>query len=134
MCPKLDANMVGTLPKAIFKAWSGTVAMSRLRLQLRNPGYVYLYLSTAHRMKTLPNTKICFTRMPPIFSLLLDQANHDPKAGQPLPEAKIFKDDELRNMIDPIMDADDRNRDGFIDYPEFIAAQNAAQTAPPAAV
>jgi hypothetical protein len=45
-----------------------------------------------------------------------------------------LKDDELRNMIDPIMEADDRNRDGFIDYPEFIAAQNAAQAAPPAAV
>jgi hypothetical protein len=64
----------------------------------------------------------------------LDQANHDPKSGQPVPEAKIFKDDELRNMIDPIMEADDKNRDGFIDYPEFIAAQQAAGTAPPAAV
>jgi multiple coagulation factor deficiency protein 2 len=51
-----------------------------------------------------------------------------------VPEAKIFKDEELRNMIDPIMEADDKNRDGFIDYPEFIAAQQAAGTAPAAAV
>jgi hypothetical protein len=56
-----------------------------------------------------------------------DAANHDPKAG-PLPDAKIFKDTELINMIDPILEADDRNKDGFIDYPEFIAAQQ-AQTA-----
>ena len=55
-----------------------------------------------------------------------DQSNHDASSGQPIPEAKIFKDDELRNMIDPILEADDRNKDGFIDYPEFVAAQQAA--------
>ena len=26
-------------------------------------------------------------------------------------------------MIDPILESDDKNKDGFIDYPEFIAAQ-----------
>lgn len=36
---------------------------------------------------------------------------------------KIFADAELSMMIDPILDMDDRNRDGFIDYPEFVAAQ-----------
>lgn len=36
---------------------------------------------------------------------------------------KIFQDSELALMIDPILDMDDRNKDGFIDYPEFIAAQ-----------
>lgn len=36
---------------------------------------------------------------------------------------KIFQDSELSLMIDPILDMDDRNKDGFIDYPEFIAAQ-----------
>lgn len=36
---------------------------------------------------------------------------------------KIFADSELSMMIDPILDMDDRNRDGFIDYPEFVAAQ-----------
>jgi Ca2+-binding EF-hand superfamily protein len=55
-----------------------------------------------------------------------DSANHDPKSGTPVPEAKIFKDDELKSMIDPILDSDDKNKDGFIDYPEFIAAQQAA--------
>lgn len=58
-----------------------------------------------------------------------DQSNHDHKSGQPVPEAKIFKDDELINMIDPILEADDRNKDGFIDYPEFVAAQQAAAAA-----
>ena len=55
----------------------------------------------------------------------IDASNHDHKAG-PVPEAKIFQDNELINMIDPILDADDKNKDGFIDYPEFIAAQTAA--------
>ena len=32
------------------------------------------------------------------------QANHDPKSGRPAPEAKIFADEELKNMIDPILD------------------------------
>ena len=73
------------------------------------------------------------------------QANHDPKSGRPAPEAKIFADEELKNMIDPILDrwkcssqiiipndnfySDDKNKDGFIDYPEFIAAQQAASAA-----
>ena len=38
---------------------------------------------------------------------------------------KIFEDNELSNMIDPILVSDDRNKDGFIDYYEFVAAQNA---------
>ena len=58
----------------------------------------------------------------PVYS---DASNHDHNAG-PVPDAKIFKDAELINMIDPIMEADDRNKDGFIDYPEFIAAQAAS--------
>jgi len=58
-----------------------------------------------------------------------DEANHDPKSGRPAPEAKIFADEELKNMIDPILDSDDKNKDGFIDYPEFIAAQQAASAA-----
>lgn len=56
-----------------------------------------------------------------------DQSNHDPSSGQPVPEAKIFKDEELVNMIDPILASDDKNHDGFIDYPEFVQAQQAAQ-------
>ena len=62
-----------------------------------------------------------------LFFLLTDEANHDHNSGQPVPEAKIFADDELVNMIDPILASDDKNRDGFIDYPEFVQAQQAAQ-------
>lgn len=36
---------------------------------------------------------------------------------------KIFTDAELEQMIDPILKMDDKNNDGFIDYPEFVAAQ-----------
>lgn len=58
-----------------------------------------------------------------------DQSNHDEKSGQPLPEEKIFKDDELVSMIDPILATDDKNNDGYIDYSEFVIAQQAAQSA-----
>ena len=55
-----------------------------------------------------------------------DQANHDPQAGANIPEAKIFNDEELTNMIDPILANDDKNKDGFIDYGEFVQAQATA--------
>lgn len=42
---------------------------------------------------------------------------------------KIFTDEELMNLIDPILDMDDTNKDGFIDYPEFIQAQQKAASA-----
>ena len=45
-----------------------------------------------------------------------------------MPEEKIFKDDELVNMIDPILATDDKNGDGYIDYKEFVLAQQAAAT------
>ena len=62
-----------------------------------------------------------------IVAIVLDEANHDPSSGQQIPEAKIFKDDELVNMIDPILASDDKNKDGYIDYPEFVQAQQANQ-------
>ena len=59
-----------------------------------------------------------------------DEANHDKASGAPVPENKIFADQELISMIDPILMQDDRNGDGFIDYAEFqIAQQNAAAVA-----
>ena len=43
---------------------------------------------------------------------------------------KLFKDEELVQLIDPILSMDDGNNDGYIDYPEFIRAQqNAAANA-----
>lgn len=41
----------------------------------------------------------------------------------PQVEEKIFTDDELVALIDPILTTDDISRDGYIDYPEFIRAQ-----------
>ncbi|KOC59919.1 Multiple coagulation factor deficiency protein 2 like protein [Habropoda laboriosa] len=47
----------------------------------------------------------------------------------PNPTEKLFKDQELVTLIDPILSMDDINNDGYIDYPEFIQAQqNAAAT------
>ncbi|XP_006617832.1 multiple coagulation factor deficiency protein 2 homolog [Apis laboriosa] len=39
---------------------------------------------------------------------------------------KLFKDEELVTLIDPILSLDDTNNDGYIDYPEFIQAQKNA--------
>ena len=36
---------------------------------------------------------------------------------------KIFSDEELEQQIDPVLKKDDLNKDGYIDYPEFILAQ-----------
>ncbi|XP_045591931.2 lymphotoxin beta receptor inhibitor-like isoform X1 [Procambarus clarkii] len=59
-----------------------------------------------------------------------DAANHDAgKSGHAPPEPKLFTDDELVNMIDPILLQDDKNKDGFIDYPEFVQAQRNAAAA-----
>ncbi|XP_015596214.1 multiple coagulation factor deficiency protein 2 homolog isoform X1 [Cephus cinctus] len=50
-----------------------------------------------------------------------NRENGAPNAGD-----KLFKDDELVALIDPILGMDDTNKDGFIDYPEFIRAQQKA--------
>lgn len=56
-----------------------------------------------------------------------EQHNHE--HTQPGIEEKIFTDDELLTLIDPILTMDDYSQDGFIDYPEFVRAQQkAAQT------
>ncbi|XP_054747368.1 putative mediator of RNA polymerase II transcription subunit 26 isoform X2 [Anastrepha obliqua] len=44
-------------------------------------------------------------------------------------EEKIFSDEELVALIDPILQMDDTSRDGYIDYPEFIKAQQKAVAA-----
>ena len=53
-----------------------------------------------------------------------EEKDHGHGAGHRL--QKIFKDQELADMIDPILSNDDKNKDGLIDYYEFVAAQNAA--------
>lgn len=51
------------------------------------------------------------------------------EGGETNPVEKLFKDEELVTLIDPILSMDDTNNDGYIDYPEFIQAQqNAAST------
>ncbi|CAG0890843.1 unnamed protein product [Darwinula stevensoni] len=58
----------------------------------------------------------------------LHSSNLDPNSGMLMPEPKICSDEELANMIDAILKMDDHNRNGIIDYPEFIQAQEAATT------
>lgn len=61
-------------------------------------------------------------------SLYLEQENNK-EVGGINPGQKLFRDEELVTLIDPILSLDDINNDGYIDYPEFIQAQqNAAAT------
>ena len=61
-------------------------------------------------VKKFVKTKTCNVSFVPITS---DHTNHDKEGDQPLPEEKIFKDDELVNMIDPILATDDKNHNKF---------------------
>jgi len=54
-----------------------------------------------------------------------DESSHQHGDSHSSKPPKIFLDKELEDMIDPILVSDDRNKDGFIDYYEFVAAQNA---------
>ncbi|XP_055383527.1 putative cyclin-dependent serine/threonine-protein kinase DDB_G0272797/DDB_G0274007 isoform X1 [Condylostylus longicornis] len=57
-----------------------------------------------------------------------EQGSKEPhQEGKPHVEEKIFSDNELTSLIDPILQMDDTSRDGFIDYPEFIKAQQKAK-------
>lgn len=38
-------------------------------------------------------------------------------------EQKTYSDDEIATMIDQILEEDDKNKDGYIDYAEFAASQ-----------
>jgi hypothetical protein len=77
--------------------------------------------------------KSCFIRnVQTIFmSRPTAQGSKDTANPQQVPtvEEKIFTDDELNTLIDPILQSDDLNKDGFIDYPEFIRAQQKSAAA-----
>lgn len=56
-----------------------------------------------------------------------EQGSKEPRdENTPHVEQKVFSDEELVALIDPILQMDDINRDGYIDYPEFIKAQQKA--------
>ncbi|XP_055698676.1 multiple coagulation factor deficiency protein 2 homolog isoform X2 [Phlebotomus papatasi] len=55
-----------------------------------------------------------------------EQGSKEHHEGQPQIEEKLFSDEELVALIDPILQMDDLSRDGYIDYPEFIKAQQKA--------
>jgi len=62
-----------------------------------------------------------------------EQGHTDPATGQKQAGAKdkLFSDEELHKLIDPILSMDDTNGDGYIDYPEFVQAQMKAAAGPP---
>ncbi|KAL4720919.1 hypothetical protein ACJJTC_016409 [Scirpophaga incertulas] len=56
-----------------------------------------------------------------------EQGHKQEQPGSPPVGEKIFGDDELTKLIDPILSMDDHNQDGYIDYPEFVRAQQKSQ-------
>ena len=56
-----------------------------------------------------------------------DDEEHRGRKATTQKDLKIFSDQELSEMIDPILKSDDKNQDGYIDYPEFILAQLAIE-------
>ncbi|RWS28491.1 multiple coagulation factor deficiency protein 2-like protein [Leptotrombidium deliense] len=57
------------------------------------------------------------------FSKTVEESKHMGANAPPQGTTKLFRDEELVQMIDPILEMDDKNGDGYIDYPEFVAAQ-----------
>lgn len=60
------------------------------------------------------------------FAVKEQGSKEQPNGEKPHVEEKVFSDEELVALIDPILQMDDTSRDGFIDYPEFIKAQQKA--------
>jgi len=54
---------------------------------------------------------------------MVTEENHPNNPNRPPNGPKVFVDNELEVLIDPILTSDDGNRDGYIDYTEFAAAQ-----------
>lgn len=69
--------------------------------------------------------KIAFQLITLTINDKVAQGSEHKQEDQQVPhiEEKIFTDEELNTLIDPILTSDDLSRDGFIDYPEFIRAQ-----------
>lgn len=42
-------------------------------------------------------------------------------------QRKVFSDDELSNIVDLVLQEDDLDRDGYIEYVEFVTAQRKAR-------
>ena len=51
---------------------------------------------------------------------------HDEETGE---HAEDYSEEELAGMVDQILEEDDLNSDGFIDYPEFIESQKREEAA-----
>ena len=54
------------------------------------------------------------------YTFLLSEHDH---GGGGDHQVKIFSDLELGQQVDPVMETDDVNKDGYIDYPEFVMSQ-----------
>lgn len=52
-----------------------------------------------------------------------DESSHGHGGGHANQEVKIFSDEELASEVDPILSMADKNKDGYIDYAEFVHAQ-----------
>lgn len=79
------------------------------------------------------NACIVFARALLLFAFMhftiLEQGHESPQPqGGQAPQPKLFGDEELIQLIDPILKMDDTNQDGYIDYAEFVRAQQKTAT------
>ena len=51
---------------------------------------------------------------------LIQAITHYQEGGQ---GSKTMGEEELMSLLDPILQNEDRNRDGYIDYPEYARSQ-----------
>lgn len=69
----------------------------------------------------------CTSSHPHIHASIEQGSKEQHNQQQPTVEEKVFTDEELVSLIDPILSMDDSTQDGFIDYPEFVRAQEKSQ-------
>jgi len=109
--------------------WSSRLSTGTVShvLQILGGGCHSLICSSFHKYLIVPSDIHCANANTAQGSQQEQEDEHQQQVPQV--EEKIFTDEELNTLIDPILLSDDINKDGFIDYPEFIRAQQKSQAA-----
>lgn len=61
-----------------------------------------------------------------LFWVFAADEGHE-ETDQQRQERKVFSDDELSNIVDLVLQEDDLDKDGYIEYVEFVTAQRKAR-------
>ncbi|CAL1271780.1 unnamed protein product [Larinioides sclopetarius] len=52
-----------------------------------------------------------------------EKEQYEKNANISIEAIRIFESEELASLVDPILESDDKNMDGFIDFSEYISAE-----------